>query len=184
MQRLSQQNLNSIPVRARVAFGLACAERALTALTGIPDVYAFAKNALEASWRWETAQAITARDLYDYIYPLLASELRMPNARQKSALFAIVSAMYYMTWHAAKIEEEVAGSGQRSPLPNDIAEVTEEDIIRCLEYAAQAAADSTREIRWQEDTLSRLLADFRTDVAGSLGPIVPRRYFDGRGDSA
>ena len=62
-------------------------------------------------------------------------------------------------------------------LPNDIAEVDEEEVIQCLEYAVLAAGDANNEIQGQRNALARLLADFKTNDANSLGFVIAPNYF-------
>ena len=175
-----QEVLGSLAIRPRVALGLASAEHVVGVLKDKHEILRLARVALGVGWRWEMAESVTKRDLYDHIFPLHDSGPKyslVQHAQQQAALFSVISAMYYVTWQSAKFEERGESSVGRSPLPNDISEVSEDDLVECLEYSSQAVPEMKKEVQWQRHALNRLLTDFRTDDSSVLGMIVPKEYF-------
>ncbi len=180
MTTITLENIARLPIRARVGLALASAEHVLPFLTGDPQIFEGARSALVDGWRWSRDETIPAQVLYDHIYPLMEfeHEIEPPDVeRKENALFSTITAMYYVTWQAARREEQEEGVDQYTPLPNDIAEIGEEDVIDCLAYAAQAANQPDSEVRWQQRILHNLLNDFETDDSEILGEVVPSHYF-------
>lgn len=147
--------LMQLPIRARVALGLTCAEHVLSALEKSPEVKAKALEAIQNGWKWKN-QDVPARKLYDYIHILFPSESSLKSQQEKFALFAIISALYYVTWHAHQLQSTNSDAQTEPPLPNDMGEVDEEFLVQCLDFSTQAALDSDAEKRWQEETLIHL----------------------------
>lgn len=177
MEDINTKPLSELPIRARVALTLASAERALTILEAPLELLYLATEALQIAWKWEMGQDVSARELYDYIHQLFGWEPAVNNEKQKSALFSIITALYYTTWHAQKAQRSRDPTGPLATLPNDMAEVDEEYVAQCLVYAVEGAADRDEEARWQRNAWRQLVADFQSSSANDLETIITPDYF-------
>jgi hypothetical protein len=174
LQNSFKERLIHIPILARVALTLACAQRAAIVLSEKSAIHALAICALKDAWTWEIRNNVPAKRLYDYIHSLFALEhLLEGQVRSKSGLFSLISAIYYTTWHAVKLQ-----SSDADPFPNDMTEVDDDYVLKCLEYSAQAATDPLQETHWQDEILDRLFTDFKVNDPNILGlPVLPD-YFE------
>jgi len=158
-----------LPVRARVALALGIADSVLPAIRD-GDSLKTAKKALDDAWKWENGKDVTARDVYAHIEPVTVAATRSNNEREKAALCAIGSAIYYVAWHAFSSELK---QKKKISVPNDMADVTEETVNEILEYASR-----TREVEMNQSSMvERLLTDFRTHDPNEMGKSIERQYF-------
>jgi hypothetical protein len=156
-----------LPVRARTAVGLAAAERATASLGGYPNVRNAARGGLTLGWRWVGGEPIPPRHLYDEVHRLLGLEKDLgDDQRAKQALFAVIDGLYYTTWQAQR-----ATPGPT--LPNDIAEIGEDDLTAALERTATLADDPAGE-RDQQSSLIQRLSELSLASPDSLGPPLNR----------
>ena len=174
--------LERLTGNARVALGLACASRALKAFEGgaAPDIYERGREALRDAWAWETERGVTPRRLYEHIQPLLAFERRpevSAEPRRLKALFSVISALYFTTRAADGYAFQREGE-PAEPLPNDIAEVSLQTLVECMDYAARADADEEAGRRWQQAALERLLGAHAAGSPGDWGEAVGPEYFE------
>lgn len=182
-----QEQLDRLPGNAQVAFGLACAERSLDVFAEQPEadvlatmaVYNRCKDALRDAWTWETARGVAPHALYRHLPPLLACENQYrldQKPRLRDALFAVVSALYFTTWKAEGYASR-HDSTPAPPLPNDIADVTDDTLAECAAYAAGAAMNADAERRWQQAALQHLLGDISESGQPVWGPPIAPTYF-------
>lgn len=175
--------LERLTGNARVALGLACAARASEAFGGgaAPrDISGRVEEALRDAWAWEAGRAVTPRRLYEHVHPLLAFERRpevSAEPRRLDALFAVVSALYFATRAADGWAFQRDGE-PAEPLPNDIAEVSLQTLVECMDYAARAADDEEAERRRQRVALGRLLREHAAGSPGEWGEAVAPEYFE------
>jgi hypothetical protein len=167
--------VRALPVRPRVALALAAAEQASCALETDAVVQDAVRDSLAAAWRWEASEDVTripARALYDAIHQLFRFEPQLAaKPRALAALFASIAALYYATHAADDAQWAVDRSGDRRRLPNDMADVDDEYVTGCLEYATEASADASRTAHYHARLLD-WLAGQGADDPDSLGPIV------------
>lgn len=64
-----------LPIRARVAFGLAVAELAVQELAADPEWLALAREALQRSWGWASGASVRGADLEPYIDSVTEKDL-------------------------------------------------------------------------------------------------------------
>jgi uncharacterized protein with NRDE domain len=156
-----------MPIRARVALALAAGEHSLPVLDDFAAVHTAASVALADGWRWTAGEAIAPRDLYAHVHRLLSLERDVAaHERARSALYALVDALYYTTWQAQKS----AASESDRRLPNDMAEIGEDSLSAALAHAADATGASD----WQAPAIQRLAAANAEKGPEDLGVRVQR----------
>ena len=147
------ERVGALSVRHKVALVLACADHVRAVLAFDKHAHARAGAALDLCWQWARTGKVESRRLYDEIHALLELETKVRGDRRaKSALFAAVSAVYYVTWHADR-EQGCECPERQSRLPNDMAEVGESDVLECMRYAVQESLAPHEEEKWQLATL-------------------------------
>jgi hypothetical protein len=156
-----------MPIRARVALALAAGEHSLPVLNDFAAAHTAASVALADGWQWTAGEAIAPRDLYAHVHRLLSLEPDVAaHERARSALYALVDALYYTTWQAQKS----AASESERRLPNDMAEIGEDSLSTALAHAADATGASD----WQAPILRRLAAANHGRGPDDLGVPVQR----------
>jgi hypothetical protein len=159
---------NEVPIRARVAFVLTVAGRVIPALAKQTEAFSAARKALSDGWKWEEGEKVSARQLYDDNVEELAVQGSLTS---DPALGAVISAYYYVVWHAYR-QDVTSGHLRQGQIYNDIAEVTEEVIDEVCDYAIRTSLCDTD---WIDAIRQRLVSEFRTENPEELGPIVPRQ---------
>jgi hypothetical protein len=174
MKLISEELCQRVPVRPRVAFVLAVAERVLPALAGTRDAYAVAERALTDGWRWEQGQTIPALQLYkDDVAGLAIQGSLLSGHEASAAMCAATSAFYYTLWHAFRQDLDT-GQVSEGEVPNDMAEVTEEVIDEVCDCAIRS---SVCDRAWITSLAEHLSANFHATNPEDLGPSVPKEYF-------
>lgn len=175
MRCLCSNLSDTIPVRPRVAFVLAIAERVAPALAENTNAFNAVGKALADGWRWEQGESIRAAQLYDDDVDFLAVQGSLPlNKEASAAMSAATSAFYCVMWHAFR-QDLRAGLVSEGEVPNDIADVTEAVMNEVCNFATQT---SFCDEHWIASLAERLSTDFRTAKPDELGPVVPRDYFN------
>lgn len=173
-----KENIQQLTLLARVAYAIACAERALHILRDWPQAHDLATRAVEKVWQWENGNKVSASELHDLLHQLLDTyPIVKSDPKAERASLAIASAMYYTSWEVDRFEARVQGEKWREPLPNDLADVSEEDLEQALTYAAEVVDDRVAEARWQKRVLVELVARFKTANPDEPGATVPREFF-------
>jgi hypothetical protein len=173
MKRKFSDLQQSVPIRTRVAFVLAVAEKALPALENKQDALNASAQALADGWRWEEGETISSLQLYEKDdEDLVFQGSLVKEDKALAAIMAATSAFYYMLWHAYKLDLK-NGQVKRGEVPN-IGEVSEEVIDDVCKYAMQSALCNAD---WLDELTKRLINGYRTDNPEELGAVVPRRYF-------
>jgi hypothetical protein len=161
-----------MPIRARVALALAAGEHSLPVLNDFAAVHTAASVALADGWHWTAGEAIAPRDLYAHVHRLLSLEPDVAaHERARSALYALVDALYYATWQAQKS----AASESEGRLPNDMAEIAEDSLSAALAHAIEATASAD----WQGPIIQRLAAANPDKGPDELGVPVQRTLVTG-----
>jgi hypothetical protein len=162
-----------VPIRPRVAFVLAVAERVLPALAKNAEAFNVAQQALANAWRWAEGQSISALQLYEDDAAALAVQGSLIKDKEASAaICAVTSAFYYFLWNAFR-QQLKEGLVSEGAVPNDMAEVTEEVMEEVCDFAAQTSLCDTH---WLTSLAKRLSTDFRAANPEELGPVVARQY--------
>jgi hypothetical protein len=150
-------------IRERVAFTLGMAQCAARALAGAPALFTAARHALDAAWQWQTSPSLSGDEL---VYEHLMREderglanLSLPNGRECDAVNAVVSALFYVAWHAD------GQAGIRFPA-EPVNESGEDNVELTLKYAF-ASGELT------QDLVNRLFEAIRRAPTASEYP----RYY-------
>lgn len=174
MRELCSNLSNTVPIRPRVAFVLAIAERVIAALAENVVAFNTVQKALADGWRWEQAEDVRAAQLYeDHVEALALQDSLISDDKASAAICAATSAFYYLMWHAF-LQDLNRGMVSVGMIPNDIADVSENTMNYVCEFAAQT---SMCDRSWITALADRLSADYRTPSPEELGPVVPREYF-------
>jgi hypothetical protein len=174
MKSICNDLIRRIPIRARVAFVLAIAERLLPAISENPEALDTARKAIFDGWRWEEGECIHALQLYEDDVESLARQGSLVKDQEASEAFcAVTSAFFYMIWHAFRHDLTV-GQVQEGDIPNDMAEMSEGVIDEVCDFAART---SFYDSRWVASLIERLSTDFHGVDSEDLGPVVLREYF-------
>jgi hypothetical protein len=162
-----------LPIRPRVAFVLAIAERVLPALAKNGEAFKAARKAVTDAWRWEEGEKISAIQLYEEDDEALALQTCLIKDKEGSAAInAATSAFYYTLWRAFTLDLS-RGQVREGEIPG-MRDVTEEVIDEVCELATQTSlCDSD----WILSLSERLASDFRTHNPEELGTSVPRQFF-------
>jgi hypothetical protein len=163
-----------LPIRARVAFVLAAAQRSLLALEGKADASKACAQALRDGWRWQEGEGISSLELYerdDEDLVLQGSLVKEEKALQ--AIMAATSAFYYTLWHAYKVDLRSA-KVMRGEIPN-MGEMSEEVIDEVCQFAMRSGLC---EEAWLSAIADRLIRDYGTEKPENLGTSILRRYFE------
>ncbi len=163
----------SVPIRTRVAFVLAVAEKALPALGNKQDALNASAQALADGWRWEEGETISSLQLYEKDdEDLVLQGSLVKEDKALAAIMAATSAFYYLLWHVYKLDLS-KGQVKRGEVPN-MGEVSEEVIDDVCKYAIQSTLCDEG---WLNTLTKRLIKDYHTNTPEELGAIVPRHYF-------
>jgi hypothetical protein len=165
---------SAIPIRPRVAFVLAIAERVMGALAKNTEAFNAVQKALADGWRWERGESLRATQLYEDDVESLAVQGSLISDKEASAaMCAATSAFYYLLWHAFR-QDLSRGLVSEGEVPNDMADVTEGVMEEVCAFATQT---SLCDRQWIAALADRLSVDFRGASPEELGPVVPRQYF-------
>jgi hypothetical protein len=160
--------LEKLTIRARVAFVLGVADRVMLNLIEHSTAFDAGSKAISAGWRWVEGGSISANELYDNHVENLAIQSSMID---NPALGTVISALYYVMWHAFKQE---INDGKAPIVPNDIAEVSEEVVDEVCDYATKAKnCDDV----WIISVIRRMTKDYTAVQKGEMGSTITRKYF-------
>jgi hypothetical protein len=174
MRDICSDLASTIPIRPRVAFVLAIAQRVEPALVKNIQALNAAQKALADGWRWEEGESLRAAHLYEDDVEALAIQGSLISDKEASAaMCATTSAFYYLLWHAFRQDLSI-GVVSEGDVPNDMADVTEDVMEEVCDFATQT---SLCDRLWITDIAKRLSSDFYTKNTEDLGPVVPRQYF-------
>ena len=172
------EDVLALTIRARVAFVTVCASRTLATLYQMPEIHSFGQKVLQNCWNWQTNQSITAHELYPAVEKLFELEdLVKEDEKKLAALFAVLTALYYTTAQAYDAQYRISGKVNNPMLPDDMAEIGDDDVINGAEYALKASDDPEAEARWQQSTFQRFITDFKAKGENDLGDPVKLEYF-------
>jgi len=172
------EDILTLPIRVRVAFVIVCASRTTSALAQMPEIHAFVQQVLQNCWKWQSGQSLTAHELYPAVEKLFEFEdLVKEDEKRLAALFAVLTALYYTTAQAYDVQYRISGTVNNPLLPEDMAEIGDDDVLNGAEYALKASDNPEAEARWQQSTLLRLMTDFKAKGENDLGDPISLAYF-------
>jgi hypothetical protein len=174
------EDVLALAIRARVAFVIVCASRTMATLSQVPEIYIFGQKILQSCWKWQTDQSMTAHELYPFVERLFEFEdLVKEDEKRLAALFAVLTALYYTTSQAYDAQYRISGKVNNPLLPEDMAEIGDDDVLNGAEYALKASDNPEAEARWQQSTFLRLMTDFKSKGENDLGDPIRLEYFRG-----
>ena len=172
------EDILALTIRARVAFVIVCASRTIETLSPMPEIHVFGKNVLQNCWKWQTDQSITAHELYPFVERLFEfEELVKEDEKRLAALFAVLTALYYTVAQAYDVQYRISGIVGNPLLPDDMAEIGDDDVINGAEYALKASDNPEAEASWQQSTLQHLMTVFKAKSEIDLGDPVQLEQF-------
>lgn len=162
-----------VPIRVRVAFALAVAERVLPALPKNAEGLKAARKAIADCWRWEEGETIRALQLYeDDDEALVLQGSLIKDKEASAAISAVTSAFYFTLWQAFK-QDLKKGLVRAGEVPM-MTEITEEVLDEVCKSATQT---SLCDDDWIASVVGKLLRNFHSDNPDELGPTIPRDAF-------
>jgi hypothetical protein len=165
--------LSVIPIRPRVAFVLALADRVANVFPSSRTRNEVVGCALKDAWEWVEGKSTSASSLYEaHVGKLCLESSLLKDGPDASALASAISAFYYVLWHAYRqdLNNERVSAGE---VPNDMADVSEE----IVDEVCQFACDADSSIKdWVETMGPRFVRDFHFGTPDDLGPIVHRDF--------
>ena len=190
---MSLNQKNKITTKARVAFLLSSAERALTVLEGktskaYPDnpneaqeIFDWFSNAINDGWGWLANLEMTGKKYYEKYFvvqpPVYIGYYEYSNQpKEERAFNGIRDALYYLCYHM--LDYEMSQTGKDTFVYSDIAEVDEDILLECLESIRKSSDDEQAELAWQEKVINQLLQDHYTEEFDTLGELIGREYFE------
>jgi|SRR5882724_3831830 len=175
------EQLSGLPIRTRISMALAAAVRAASCLTEDGEAKKTVRGALDEAWHWELSGEPEALKLYQWILPLLECELLeeiQQDIRKRNAILSATYAMYYTIWHAARCELRTSSANADPSLPNDLAEVSEQELTYCLNSSSESAAFPTIERKWQLIMVSKLRDLCATQTSDMFGAAIEPAVFE------
>ncbi len=167
-----------LPVRARVAMVL-CVLQRLSSLLDCDEALARqVHSAISRGWNWEMGGLVSGHALYqpldglnESLSGMYSEEKLRRSDPQLLAMLATVYGLYYVCWEAVNQEVSEHGMTHFLEYPNDLADVTDEHLLKCLECGATALRNMPKEIEWQRSLALRFSAKCR-ETKGHLGPVI------------
>jgi hypothetical protein len=175
------EQLSGLPIRTRISMALAAAVRAASCLTEDGEAKKTVRGALDEAWHWELTGEPEALKLYQWVLPLLECELLeeiKQDLRKRHAILSATYAIYYTIWHAARWELRNSSVKDHPSLPNDLAEVSEQELIYCLNSSSESAAFPTVERKWQLIMVTKLRDLCATQPSDLFGAVIEPAVFE------
>lgn len=147
--------------------------KVLCAITENQKAFSAARVALEDGWKWVAGESISARRIYNHLEQLSEFETSATTENEINAICAVELTVQYVAWHAFRIELEGVAP-QTRPVPNDLADITEDIMKQIVDHATAASPDVLSCI---ENVLSGHQIRARHTKADELGPPVSKRDF-------
>lgn len=165
MKTVDVGHIRLLPIRARVAFGLAVAESVVQELAADRAGLALAREALRRSWGWVSGAAVEGAELGRYIdsptdKDLANLELVYTSGGPAAALSALILAVAY----AARKALEAEGAKSMS---EPLAEVTEKVLGMIVDDAKATSRYSDAAVQRVSAFLHNRCAGPALDVLGS-----------------
>jgi len=152
----------ALPARAKVALGLAAAQRVLPRIAPRKLALVAYQKALADGWRWVVLERFEPRQVHRHIDGLMQNHFDWCETAQQSAACQAAIFSLYAATHAAGLSA------------NDLAQITPRVVIDVLERAAEAAEVPEFERAWQLVRLRELKARGDEPLAPvDLGVDVP-----------
>ena len=126
--------LAACSVRSRVAFALGVAELANATIDIPADVAERIRMTFGLAWQWEQSGDVSGDDISDALdneKDGIGFDGHRVATSQKSAWVAVITALYYVCWHAYIV------SGNERGMSEVVCEVGEETIDQVIDYARQ-----------------------------------------------
>jgi hypothetical protein len=165
IQQNTLRSIKAFPIRFRVGCMLAVCENLLPIFSENKGALSASRAAIDDGWKWVGGAAVSACEIYDHLGSLVGFETTAIREEEIDAMCAIEGTVQYAAWHAFRVELRGVPSRTR-PVPNDMADVTEDVIDEILDFATKADAEC---FGWVKKQLS--------NAANELGPTLSRREF-------
>lgn len=183
----------NVTTRAKIAFLLISAERALKTIEGkvstiypensneANEIYEWFSSALNDGWIWLTNLEMKGKAYYEKYFidqpPIYTGYYEYRTQPQEERAFnGIRDALFYVCYHM--LDYEMSKTGQNTFIYSDIAEVDEDIVLECLESIRESSKDEQIELAWQEKVITQLLQDHYTEEFDVLGELIGKEYFE------
>lgn len=165
--------IRQLPIRIRVGMMLALCERVLPMLAGNEGAISIATASLEDGWKWVAGGVVSARAIYGRFEELAGCETSAKIEKEVNTICSIELTIQYVSWHAFRIELKGVPP-QTQPVPNDLADVTEDYVGEIISFATRVRPEV---LRWIDDILAGHRFDISPASADELGPPALKRDF-------
>jgi len=129
--------LELLPIRIRVGMVLAICEKVLPVLAENETAFSACRAALNDGWKWAKGDSISAIEIYNHMETLGDCETSASREQEINSICAVELTIQYVSWHAFKIELKGVAPQSR-PVPNDMADVTENYLSQIIDFAGKA----------------------------------------------
>ena len=159
-----------IPIRTRVGVVLAVCERLFPVLNENHNALLTARASVDDCWKWVEGHTISARQIYNHLEELSVFETSAVREEEINAICAVELTVQYTSWHAFRLELKGVPP-QTRPVPNDMADITEDVVEQIIGFAAKA---DERALGWAKTLAETHCSSLPAD---ELGPPVSRHTF-------
>jgi len=162
--------VETVTIRARVAYVLGIAEHIISDIKSDSSGYLLAKEAIKTAWAWQNNASVSADVLNEYLMNedeegLLIHE-QEASEDMVSAWVTITTAIAYVAWHAYQQKDEFP--------PGALCEVSEDIVEQVIEYASKT---NVYDADFVNKLSEYLISSFRTKNANELGKPINREDF-------
>jgi hypothetical protein len=162
--------VETVTIRARVAYVLGIAEHIISDIKSDYSGYLLAKEAIKTAWAWQNNASVSADVLNEYLMNedeegLLIHE-QEASEDMVSAWVTITTAIAYVAWQAYQQKDEFP--------PGALCEVSEDIVEQVIEYASKT---NVYDADFVNKLSEYLLSSFRTKNANELGKPINREDF-------
>jgi hypothetical protein len=173
--KLTENFLNTITIRARVAYCLTVAETVFREVKSADKDYTLGREALDTCWEWLEGKEFDGLDIYHLdsreddelgVIGVAIASIPEKDPNKKNAWYTLSTVLQYLAWHLFILE----GYPQES-LPQDLESSSENLINDALSYASEISDFQET----QFDPLKQhLLAGYPSTEPGEIGPPITR----------
>jgi len=162
--------IQTVTIRARVAYVLGIAEHIISEVKSDYDGYLLAKEAIKTAWAWQNNASVSADVLNEYLMNedeegLLIHE-QEASEDMVSAWVTITTAIAYVAWQAYQQKNEFP--------PGALCEVSEDIVEQVIEYASQTNVYDAYFVKKLSEYLNTKCS---TNKSNELGKPINREDF-------
>lgn len=162
--------VETVTIRARVAYVLGIAEHIISDIKSDYEGYLLAVDAIKTAWAWQNNASVNANILNEYLMNedeegLLIHE-QEADETMVSAWVTITTAIAYVAWHAYQQKNEFP--------PGALCEVSEDILEQVIEYASKT---NVYEADFVNKLSEYLLSRCSTKNSQELGKPINREDF-------